>query len=291
MEIHARGCNYKKSRSNHQIQVRGLLCILFAMSLFLNNTTQCYQSYPPNHISYDQLSRLTQQCAESMFDPEPSACWLISIESKAIIHIAWHGAKWYQSLCKCANSNNLLTHIMLVGWPASWVRMWMRGGCIVWGGSLVVSAASQFGSDKWYLCYEIRLCIVMMSKCGDSKSDTVAEWLRRLTRNQLGLSRAGSSPVSVAYFFYFLLSSMDALHTERGEGDLARQRDQIYYDTMPHRYLCDIAAPTSVIVVLYQENLRRVQPSESMSSQHWLADNHGGTLSRPGFSSQFHHWK
>ena len=27
--------------------------------------------------------------------------------------------------------------------------------------------------------------------------DTVAEWLRRLTRNQLGLSRAGSSPVSV----------------------------------------------------------------------------------------------
>ncbi len=95
----------------------------------------------------------------------------------------------------------------------------------------------------------------------------MAEWLRRLTRNQLGLSRAGSSPVSVAYFFYFLLSSMDALHAETGEGDLARQRDQIYYDTMPHRYLCAIAAPTSVIVVLYRSNLRRVQPSESMSSQ------------------------
>ncbi len=27
--------------------------------------------------------------------------------------------------------------------------------------------------------------------------DTMAEWLRRLIRNQLGLSRAGSSPVSV----------------------------------------------------------------------------------------------
>ena len=32
------------------------------------------------------------------------------------------------------------------------------------------------------------------------QSDTVAEWLRRLTRNQLGLSRAGSSPVSVVIF-------------------------------------------------------------------------------------------
>ena len=29
------------------------------------------------------------------------------------------------------------------------------------------------------------------------KYDTVAEWLRRSTRNRLGLSRAGSSPVSV----------------------------------------------------------------------------------------------
>ena len=31
----------------------------------------------------------------------------------------------------------------------------------------------------------------------ETNIDTVAEWLRRLTRNQLGLSRAGSSPVSV----------------------------------------------------------------------------------------------
>ena len=31
----------------------------------------------------------------------------------------------------------------------------------------------------------------------DPYHDAVAEWLRRLTRNQLGLSRAGWSPVSV----------------------------------------------------------------------------------------------
>ena len=31
----------------------------------------------------------------------------------------------------------------------------------------------------------------------DPYHDTVAEWLRRLTRNELGLSRAGWSPVSV----------------------------------------------------------------------------------------------
>ena len=31
--------------------------------------------------------------------------------------------------------------------------------------------------------------------------DTVAEWLRRSTRNRLGLSRVGSSPASVDFFF------------------------------------------------------------------------------------------
>ena len=32
--------------------------------------------------------------------------------------------------------------------------------------------------------------------------DTVAEWLRRSTRNRLGLSRVGSSPTSVDSHFY-----------------------------------------------------------------------------------------
>ena len=37
-------------------------------------------------------------------------------------------------------------------------------------------------------------------------SDTVAEWLRRLTRNQLVLCRAGSSPVSVVlHLSYFCI--------------------------------------------------------------------------------------
>ena len=31
--------------------------------------------------------------------------------------------------------------------------------------------------------------------------DTVAEWLRRMTRNHLGFSRVGSSPASVVTFF------------------------------------------------------------------------------------------
>jgi hypothetical protein len=31
--------------------------------------------------------------------------------------------------------------------------------------------------------------------------DTVAEWLRRSTRNRLGLSRVGSSPASVVLLF------------------------------------------------------------------------------------------
>ena len=48
---------------------------------------------------------------------------------------------------------------------------------------------------------------------GWRSSDTVAEWLRRLTRNQLGLSRAGSSPVSVVFFTNIFLHKKE-LHTK-----------------------------------------------------------------------------
>ena len=34
----------------------------------------------------------------------------------------------------------------------------------------------------------------------------VAEWLRRLTRNQMGYARTGSNPVHDDYFFFFYLS-------------------------------------------------------------------------------------
>jgi hypothetical protein len=37
-----------------------------------------------------------------------------------------------------------------------------------------------------------------------SNHDTVAERLRRLTRNQLGLSRVGSSPAGVAFYLFLL---------------------------------------------------------------------------------------
>ena len=37
-----------------------------------------------------------------------------------------------------------------------------------------------------------------------ASEDTVAERLRRLTRNQLGLSRVGSSPAGVENFFFVL---------------------------------------------------------------------------------------
>jgi hypothetical protein len=41
--------------------------------------------------------------------------------------------------------------------------------------------------------------------------DTVAEWLRRSTRNRLGLSRVGSSPASVDIFLLFLLALFQLL--------------------------------------------------------------------------------
>ena len=40
--------------------------------------------------------------------------------------------------------------------------------------------------------------------CISFQRDTVAEWLRRSTRNRLGLSRVGSSPASVDQFLHLL---------------------------------------------------------------------------------------
>ena len=44
-----------------------------------------------------------------------------------------------------------------------------------------------------------------------SKHDTVAERLRRLTRNQLGLSRVGSSPAGVVFFLFLSLYPVSSL--------------------------------------------------------------------------------
>jgi hypothetical protein len=49
---------------------------------------------------------------------------------------------------------------------------------------------------------------------GTPYNDTVAEWLRRLTRNQLGLSRAGSSPVSVELLLVTMHTIPGKLRTE-----------------------------------------------------------------------------
>ena len=39
----------------------------------------------------------------------------------------------------------------------------------------------------------------------------VAEWLRRLTRNQMGYARTGSNPVHDGSFSYFVLFSTDIM--------------------------------------------------------------------------------
>ena len=50
-------------------------------------------------------------------------------------------------------------------------------------------------SRRIYVCE-----VVNVSVTEASKDDTVAEWLRRPTRNRLGFSRVGSSPASVDPF-------------------------------------------------------------------------------------------
>ena len=52
----------------------------------------------------------------------------------------------------------------------------------------------------------MNLCIKLLTKSGSNFDDTVAEWLRRLIRNHLGLSRVGSSPAGVELnYICFLL--------------------------------------------------------------------------------------
>ena len=45
-----------------------------------------------------------------------------------------------------------------------------------------------------------KICFIKVGATVVSTEDTVAEWLRRSTRNRLGLSRVGSSPASVDSF-------------------------------------------------------------------------------------------
>ena len=49
--------------------------------------------------------------------------------------------------------------------------------------------------------YRNIVCFMNIGATVLSMEDTVAEWLRRSTRNRLGLSRVGSSPASVDLFF------------------------------------------------------------------------------------------
>ncbi len=49
-------------------------------------------------------------------------------------------------------------------------------------------------------------CVILVSNT-ESIGDTVAEWLRRSTRNRLGLSRVGSSPTGVAFCPRFMLGA------------------------------------------------------------------------------------
>ena len=44
--------------------------------------------------------------------------------------------------------------------------------------------------------------------------DTVAEWLRRWTRNPLGSARVGSNPTGVVFYFVFRFNWIEACFSE-----------------------------------------------------------------------------
>ena len=67
--------------------------------------------------------------------------------------------------------------------------MWCVNGCVVMKNVCCV-----------HYLYEYLCCDTCAQR---TRKDTVAEWLRRPTRNRLGLSRVGSSPASVVDFWYF----------------------------------------------------------------------------------------
>ena len=66
--------------------------------------------------------------------------------------------------------------------------------------SNLLSGLCQWFSGKIQRCHRWAPSSILGWRIFPPGVDTVAEWLRRLTRNQLGLSRAGSSPVSVDEF-------------------------------------------------------------------------------------------
>ena len=67
--------------------------------------------------------------------------------------------------------------------------MWCVNGCVVMKNVCCV-----------HYLYEYLCCDTCAQR---TRKDTVAEWLRRPTRNRLGLSRVGSSPASVDRFCWY----------------------------------------------------------------------------------------
>ena len=62
----------------------------------------------------------------------------------------------------------------------------------------------KYGIEMDIYLMEIHwLIIISIYPKRDIIKDTMAEWLRRLTRNQLGSSRAGSNPARVAAIVIF----------------------------------------------------------------------------------------
>ena len=74
-------------------------------------------------------------------------------------------------------------------------------------------------------------------------SDRVAEWLRRSTRNRLGLSRVGSSPASVEFFLPNFLPRY--LYSFRGNSEQHKEKGN-YLLNLSHKK-CTLIRETALL--------------------------------------------
>ena len=66
---------------------------------------------------------------------------------------------------------------------------------------LVSTQVRKASTAALTLTIQKNISIMKINKMTVATGDTLAEWLRRSTRNRLGLSRVGSSPASVGFYF------------------------------------------------------------------------------------------
>ena len=110
----------------------------------------------------------------------------------------------------------------------------------------------------------------------------MAEWLRRLTRNQLGSPRVGSNPIHCVFFFFLFFFFYNSTSTSAYEDLTEFIKTSLKAYNSPSDGISKVKnnnktgfLPYIVAIFLFQQNVIHRIAVESLGSPLWLQDTTG----------------